>query len=129
MGLTPLMRMTLTRFVFASVLGCTALACGASALPQPETREPITVEQYDLWMEELSNWGRWGDDDELGAANLMTEAKRQEAAALVRTGTTVSLAHDLITEEAVDAARLSKWRRGGGIRRLGRDTRGNLCVL
>ena len=98
------MRMTLTRFVFASVLGCTALACGASALPQPERREPITVEQYDLWMEELSNWGRWGDDDELGAANLMTEAKRQEAAALVRTGTTVSLAHDLITEEAVDAA-------------------------
>ena len=53
-------------------------------------------------MEELSNWGRWGDDDELGAANLMTEAKRREAAALIRTGTTVSLAHDLITEEAVD---------------------------
>ena len=94
--------MALIRFVLTSVLGFSVSACAVSSLTQPETREPITVEQYDRWMEELSNWGRWGDDDELGAANLMTEAKRREAAALIRTGTTVSLAHDLITEEAVD---------------------------
>ena len=94
--------MALIRFVLTSVLGFSVSACAVSSLAQPETREPITVEQYDRWMEELSNWGRWGDDDELGAANLMTEAKRREAAALIRTGTTVSLAHDLITEEAVD---------------------------
>ena len=94
--------MALIRFVLTSVLGFSVSACAVSSLTQPETREPITVEQYDQWMEELSNWGRWGDDDELGAANLMTEAKRREAAALIRTGTTVSLAHDLITEEAVD---------------------------
>ena len=94
--------MALIRFVLTSVLGFGVSACAVSSLTQPETREPITVEQYDQWMEELSNWGRWGDDDELGAANLMTEAKRREAAALIRTGTTVSLAHDLITEEAVD---------------------------
>jgi kynurenine formamidase len=39
-----------------------------------------------------SNWGRWGADDERGAVNLITPAKRAAAAALVRTGRTVSLA-------------------------------------
>ena len=55
-------------------------------------------------MDELSNWGRWGDDDELGAANLITAEKRQAAAALVQEGITVSLAHDVIQVEAIDAS-------------------------
>ncbi len=37
------------------------------------------------------NWGRWGQDDQIGAANLITPAKRVEAARLVRTGRVVSL--------------------------------------
>ncbi|HYR42698.1 MAG TPA: hypothetical protein VER98_06730, partial [Terriglobia bacterium] len=45
-------------------------------------------------MKELSNWGRWGNDDELGAANLITPAKRKQALALAKDGVTVSLAHD-----------------------------------
>jgi kynurenine formamidase len=40
----------------------------------------------------LSNWGRWGDDDELGTLNFITPEKRVAAAALVRTGKTFSLA-------------------------------------
>lgn len=55
-------------------------------------------------MEELSNWGRWGDDDELGAANLITADKRRAAAALVTEGIAVSLAHDVNQEPAVDAS-------------------------
>jgi kynurenine formamidase len=35
---------------------------------------------------ELSNWGRWGDDDEIGTLNFVTPAKRVSAAALVKTG-------------------------------------------
>ncbi len=54
-------------------------------------------------MKELSNWGRWGPDDELGASNLITPAKRKQAAALVKEGLTVSLAHDVIQEDAPDA--------------------------
>ena len=54
-------------------------------------------------MKELSNWGRWGDDDELGAANLITPAKRKQALALAREGRTVSLAHDVAQEKAADA--------------------------
>jgi kynurenine formamidase len=34
----------------------------------------------------LSNWGRWGDDDEFGTLNFVTPEKRVQAAGLVRTG-------------------------------------------
>jgi kynurenine formamidase len=34
----------------------------------------------------LSNWGRWGDDDEIGTLNFVTPEKRIEAAQLVKTG-------------------------------------------
>ena len=37
------------------------------------------------------NWRRWGDDDQMGAANLITPSKRVSAAGLVKTGRTVSL--------------------------------------
>jgi kynurenine formamidase len=43
------------------------------------------------------NWGRWGDDDERGAVNLITPEKRVRAAALVRSGRSVSLSRDLPT--------------------------------
>src|SRR5512140_2264102 len=39
----------------------------------------------------VSNWGRWGADDELGTVNLIAPAKRQQAAALVRRGVVFSL--------------------------------------
>lgn len=39
-----------------------------------------------------SNWGRWGDDDELGTLNLITDEARARAAAEVRSGRAVSLA-------------------------------------
>lgn len=41
---------------------------------------------------QVSNWGRWGDDDELGTLNLIDPAAVQRGAACVRTGTTFSLA-------------------------------------
>jgi kynurenine formamidase len=43
-------------------------------------------------MDRHSNWGRWGDDDELGTLNHVTPEIRQRAAALVRTGKPFSLA-------------------------------------
>lgn len=39
----------------------------------------------------LSNWGRWGPDDELGSWNLVTPEKVIEAASCVRTGKVFSL--------------------------------------
>ena len=70
----------------------------------PESRE---LDQADIerMMDELSNWGRWGPDDQLGAANLITPEKRLEALALATEGITVSLAHRVIKEEAEDVPR------------------------
>ena len=38
------------------------------------------------------NWGRWGEDDERGTLNLVTDEVRARAAREVRTGRSVSLA-------------------------------------
>ena len=77
------------------------LACG----PVASTRESVDKAQVDAWMEELSNWGRWGDEDQLGTVNLITPAKRKQAAALVEEGVAVSLARDVEKEEAEDNPR------------------------
>jgi kynurenine formamidase len=51
----------------------------------------------------LRTWGRWGDDDQRGALNHLTDAHRAHAATLVRTGQVVSLAHDLATVPSAEA--------------------------
>jgi kynurenine formamidase len=65
-------------------------------------RSPTSQADIERWMDELSNWGRWGQDDQLGAINLITAAKRKQAAALVKDGFSVSLATDARTDKAVD---------------------------
>jgi kynurenine formamidase len=40
------------------------------------------------------NWGRWGENDQVGALNLITPEKRVKAASLVRTGRNISLSRD-----------------------------------
>jgi kynurenine formamidase len=54
-----------------------------------------TPERLEQLYAQCSNWGRWGDDDELGALNLLTAERRVAAMASVRSGLSVSLAHDL----------------------------------
>ena len=71
-------------------------AQSGSAPPQ------VSKADFERWRSELSNWGRWGKDDQIGAMNLITPAKRRQAAALVREGVSVSLARDADTEKAVD---------------------------
>ena len=58
---------------------------------QGQERPDVDAAQVDQWMEELSNWGRWGADDQLGAVNLITPNKRRAALALATTGEVVSL--------------------------------------
>jgi kynurenine formamidase len=57
-----------------------------------------TTAALDLMYEDLKNWGRWGQDDERGALNYVTDELRRAASRLVVSGETVSLAHDLATE-------------------------------
>jgi kynurenine formamidase len=58
-----------------------------------ERRIP-TREEVLSYLHQRRNWGRWGEDDQIGAVNLITPAKRVKAASLVRTGRSVSLSRD-----------------------------------
>jgi hypothetical protein len=62
----------------------------------------MTKADVDRLMTELSNWGRWGKDDQLGTLNLITPAKRKQALALVKEGYPISLSHDELTEKVSD---------------------------
>lgn len=74
--------------------------------PHPSTQDPdvlVTLETLDGWEEELSNWGRWGPEDQRGTLNLITPEKTREAASLVRVGESVTLQHFVTEEEALDS--------------------------
>lgn len=51
----------------------------------------MTGEEYRSLGRALSNWGRWGPDDELGTVNYLTPQRRAAAAGLIRHGHTVEL--------------------------------------
>ncbi len=87
--------------VLIGVLGCTVYGQPNRADNAPGA----TRAQFERWMSELSNWQRWGPDDQLGAANLITPAKRLEALSRVDTGLTVSLGHDVVDEVGSDPNR------------------------
>jgi hypothetical protein len=69
--------------------------------PQPAARA-VTIEQVNRWETELSNWGRWGKDDQRGALNLVTPKKSVDAARLVKDGVTVSLSRFADLDKAAD---------------------------
>ena len=58
-----------------------------------ERRVP-TKDEVLAYLKEDNNWGRWGDDDQKGAVNMVTDQKRAAAARLVRTGKAVSLSRE-----------------------------------
>jgi len=70
---------------------------------QEQAQHPLTTQaQYERWQKELSNWGRWGKEDQLGTLNLITSAKSKQAAALVKEGFSVSLARDASARKEID---------------------------
>ncbi len=62
--------------------------------PVPALRTTMSTEVLS-YFERLSNWGRWGDDDQLGTLNLITPHSRRAAARAVRHGVSVSCAWDI----------------------------------
>lgn len=64
-----------------------------------------TRQNFEQLIRERNNWGRWGDDDEVGAVNLITPEKRVAAAGLVRSGRSVSLSMPFPTTPAADNPR------------------------
>jgi len=64
--------------------------------------EPWTPSRMRSVFERVKNWGRWGTDDEAGALNLITQAKRREAVASVSAGEVVSCARELAVQSSVE---------------------------
>ena len=61
----------------------------------------VSAEQFDELFREVSNWGRWGDDDQRGALHHLTAERVVAAAHLVRDGLSVTLSRPLATEAAI----------------------------
>jgi kynurenine formamidase len=60
--------------------------------------EARVAEIYDA----TRRWGRWGDDDQRGALNLLTAERASRAAGLVQSGLVVSCGRELAVTPAVD---------------------------
>jgi kynurenine formamidase len=86
-------------------LALVALVTGRASTEQAGDHPLVGKAQFEAWKKSLSNWGRWGKDDQLGALNLVIPAKRLEAAKLVRRGLTVSMARPADTEKSADNPR------------------------
>lgn len=101
---------TTRKLHYAAALGAVAIIA-STALAQtfsahPSTQDPavrVTLATLAQWESDLSNWGRWGPDDQRGTLNLITPAKTREAAALVTVGETVTLQHFVSEEKASDS--------------------------
>lgn len=71
-----------------------------------------TQDDIEEFQTTYSNWGRWGDDDQLGALNLITPEVRKRAAAAVRHGESVSCSRPVL-----DGPGMSSDTANGGVAR------------
>ncbi len=92
------------RVIMLAVLMAGSIMTGRAQQPAASAprHAPVTKAEADRWMTELSNWGRWGKDDQLGALNLITPEKRRQAMALAKSGTVISLERKIVPSRAPD---------------------------
>jgi hypothetical protein len=100
------MRVTPTAVIAWAAIVCCGLVVTAQQAPAPTKPRPeVTRAQTERWMTELSNWGRWGKDDQIGTLNLITQQKRQQALALAKRGEVVSLAQRVVMTPKPEATK------------------------
>lgn len=88
------------RSIFALAFVCCFVVATDSSFGQG--RKKMNQGDIDRLVKELSNWGRWGKEDQLGALNLITPKKRLAALSIVKRGVSVSLARNVETKLAAD---------------------------
>ena len=77
----------------------------ADALASPNAWPVENDDDLERVLPALSNWGRWGPDDQIGTLNLMTAAIRLDASRLIRTGRVVPLAREMSVATTPNARR------------------------
>ncbi len=72
-----------------------------------ETTKPalMPLADFDALCERVSNWGRWGADDQAGTLNYLTAERRAAARDQIRDGQLVSCANDISGAGRVDDPR------------------------
>lgn len=108
-------------------------------MTEPRPGTALTDEEWRAYFDSLSNWGRWGPDDQRGTLNLIDGPKVAAAAGSVREGRQVSCGRQVAfgrsvsVYEAIDAplhfvsstgARLNEDGAGGGTDWVGFDIHG-----
>ncbi|HWL65237.1 MAG TPA: cyclase family protein, partial [Actinomycetota bacterium] len=66
--------------------------------PRSAPVRSLLPEEFHELARRVNNWGRWGNDDEIGTLNLITPELVSRAAGLVRSGRSISLALPLSEE-------------------------------
>lgn len=102
----------MSRIPFAFMVAVVASASLSAQQPAPAptlispgpsaARFPRNAAEFDQMFNQVKNWGRWGANDQLGAANLITAETRKRALALAKEGIVVGLAHSPLKEAAPD---------------------------
>lgn len=87
-------------------------AQGAPAAIEPHastrlTSHLVSADQMVKWEKELSNWGRWGPQDQRGTLNLITPQKTMAALRVVKEGVSVSLHRYPDLQKAIDAGNMN----------------------
>jgi kynurenine formamidase len=65
-------------------------------------RLDVSAAEFKALFQAVSNWGRWGGDDELGTLNELSSDRIVAAASLVRSGETVTLSLPWDTQKRID---------------------------
>lgn len=71
-------------------------------------RTPTTRAEYEDYRSRLTNWSRWGADDQFGTLNHITEETRRATVGLVRDGRTVSCANPIATRAVIPDERRNR---------------------
>jgi hypothetical protein len=93
------------QFLGAALSGATSVAfpvAASGASPQAALAKVAIRNDADLdrVLPALSNWGRWGPEDQLGTLNYITPAMRLSAAKLIRSGHVIPLAREMPVAKA-----------------------------
>jgi kynurenine formamidase len=86
------------RDMLAGAASLAAAGSLADGVPAVAASPPLSIENdedLERALPALSNWGRWGQGDQIGTLNCMTPRTRLAAAALIHTGRVVPFAREM----------------------------------
>ena len=96
--------LTSASLAFLQAQGVPAPAAPIMSPGPAAARYPGTSDEFDAYFKKVSNWGRWGPDDELGTAEPHHRRQAEAGGGARKTGRAVGLAHSPLTEREADNA-------------------------